>query len=235
MLLGKIYKAALFSSLRYSKYIVGLQDILRYWPNEEMLKVAMKFVMHSKLDGDYLEFGVFRGANIVAAFHLAQRHGLDAMQFYAFDSFQGLPEVSGVDRGGSVDFFSRGEFSCDMPSFKRITERKGVDQRRLHLVPGWYNEVLNAETKRRLPLKKAALVWIDCDLYESTVPVLDFITDYVQNGTLLMFDDWFCFRGDPDKGEQRAFREWLAKNPSIKATQFYRFGWHGESFILNPS
>jgi hypothetical protein len=83
-----------------------------------------------------------------------------------------------------------------------------------------------------LPLRKAALVWIDCDFYESTVPVLEFITDYVQDGTLLIFDDWFCFRGDPERGEQRAFAEWLARNPWIRAGELLRFGWHGSSFIL---
>ncbi|MCG2718374.1 MAG: methyltransferase, partial [Nanoarchaeota archaeon] len=72
-----------------------------------------------------------------------------------------------------------------------------------------------------------------CDLYESTVLVLDFITEYIQDGTIIIFDDWFSFRGNPNRGEQKAFKEWLKKNPSIKTTEFYRFGWHGNSFITH--
>ena len=81
-------------------------------------------------------------------------------------------------------------------------------------------------------IKKAALIWVDCDLYESTVPVLNFITDYVQDGTIIVFDDWFSFKGNLNMGEQRAFREWLKKNPSIRATEFHRFA-TGNSFILH--
>jgi O-methyltransferase len=48
------------------------------------------------------------------------------------------------------------------------------------------------------------VIWVDCDLYESTVPVLDFITEYIQDGTVIIFDDWYSFRADPDRGEQKA-------------------------------
>jgi hypothetical protein len=99
-------------------------------------------------------------------------------------------------------------------------------------VKGWYDKVLNEETKKKLPLKKAAVVMVDCDLYESTVPVLNFITDYLQEGTVIVFDDWFCYRADPDRGEQKAFREWLKRNPSIKVTEYNRFGVEGNSFIV---
>lgn len=81
-------------------------------------------------------------------------------------------------------------------------------------------------------LRKQQLFLIDCDLYESTVPVLNFITDYLQNGTIFTFDDWYCFRGDPQRGEWRAFKEWLKNNPSIKAIQLRKFGSGGNSFII---
>jgi hypothetical protein len=41
--------------------------------------------------------------------------------------------------------------------------------------------VLKRTGVTKLPLKKAAIIMIDCDLYESTVSVLDFITDYLQD------------------------------------------------------
>jgi O-methyltransferase len=110
-----------------------------------------------------------------------------------------------------------------------------VDLAKVEIVAGWYDDVLNDEAKERLPLRAASVIWVDCDLYESTVPVLAFVTDYVQDGTVLIFDDWFCFRGDPHRGEQRAFREWLEKNPEITASEFHKFGWHGNSFILHRS
>ena len=61
---------------------------------------------------------------------------------------------------------------------------------------------------------------------------MNFITDYIQEGTILIFDDWFSFRGNPNRGEQRAFREWLEKNPSFQAVEYYKAG-NINSFIMH--
>ena len=92
---------------------------------------------------------------------------------------------------------------------------------------------LNNETKQKLPIKSAAIVFIDCDLYASTVPVLNFISDYLEDGAILIFDDWFCFKGSPERGEQKAFHEWLKNNPQFKAVEYHKFNWRGNSFIIN--
>ena len=219
-------------SLRYSHPFSILQNVFMYSTQEEMMKIAMDFAEISKVDGDYLEFGVYEGNAFVSAFHFAQSRNLKSMKFYAFDSFKGLPEIKGVDAKG-FRHFSKGQFSCDANKFKKIVSRQGVDLKKVKIIPGWFYETLNKETKKKLPLKRAAVIWIDCDLYESTAPVLNFIKDYLQDGTILVFDDWFCFKGNPDKGEQKAFMEWLKKNPSIRAIEFHKFCPFGNSFIIN--
>lgn len=52
-------------------------------------------------------------------------------------------------------------------------------------------------------------------------------------GTIIMLDDWFCFRGNPNKGEQKAFREWLENNPLITATEFHKYCTESISFIIH--
>lgn len=156
------------------------------------------------------------------------------MKFYAFDSFEGLPEIKGVDVG-NFKHFEQGQFTCSEAQFKDNIKRRGVDLGLVTIIPGWYNQVLTTKTKETLLIKKAAIVWIDCDIYESTIPVLDFLIDYVQDGTIIIFDDWFCFRGNPNRGEQRAFREWLGRNPQFTAAEFYRFDWGGNSFIIHTN
>jgi O-methyltransferase len=204
-------------------------------PRRMMLAQAMDYARHS-VEGDYLEFGVSKGGTFVAAVEYARKSELDAMRFYAFDSFQGLPAPKGLDsRGFQHADFTPGGYACSETDFRGILARARVDPARVTIVAGWYSEVLGAGSGLALPLRRAAVAWIDCDFYESTVPVLEFLTRYVQDGTLLIFDDWFCFRGDPERGEQRAFAEWLARNPWIRATELLRFGWHGTSFILRCS
>lgn len=230
--LGALRRFSMHPSFRYSKYFKYLGDGFSYAPKEGMLETAMSFADNSDLEGSYLEFGVFRGRSFISAFHLAQMRNLSSMDFYAFDSFEGIPEISGVDAEGYQQFREE-QCYCDLETFVDNITSEGVDIDKVEIVQGWFDDVLNEDTKDELPLKKASVVLIDCDLYESTVPVLNFLTDYIQDGTILIFDDWFCFRADPERGQQRAFREWLEENPLIKPVEFRDYGWNGRSFILS--
>ena len=206
-----------------------LQKLFVHSAREEFIRSAMEYISVTGLEGDYLEFGLFRGLTFVPAYHFAQRNGLKKMRFYGFDSFEGLPAIRGRDVGGE---FAQGQYCLSLDKFRRLIAASGVRLDKVHLVEGWYDAVLNEDTKQCLPLESAAFIFIDCDLYESTIPVLNFISDYLQTGTVIAFDDWFCFKGDPEKGEQRAFREWLEHNPAFDAIEFHKFSWSGNSFII---
>ena len=62
---------------------------------------------------------------------------------------------------------------------------------------------------------------------------LEFITDIIDTGSFLIFDDWFCYGGDPNSGEIKATREWLEKNPQITLVEYRKFGIDGNSFLVN--
>jgi len=218
--------------VRFTPWYMKLQKLFVYTPREEFIRSAMEYISTTGLEGDYLEFGLFRGSSFVPAYHFAQRNKLKNMQFYGFDSFEGLPAINGRDVGGE---FTQGQYCLSLDKFTRLISGNGVRLDKVNLVNGWYDSVLNKDTKQRLPLKSAAFVFVDCDLYESTIPVLNFISDYLQTGTVIAFDDWFCFKGDPEKGEQRAFREWLESNSAFDAIEFHKFGWSGNSFIIRAN
>jgi len=231
-LTGKIYRSIVALPYRYSTLFGALRTIFSYEPAEEIINKAMAFITYSRIGGDYLEFGVYKGNSFAAAYHLAQKHGLREMKFYAFDSFQGLPEISGLDIHQS-NVLEKSDCACSLKKFQKIIARKGVDPKKVTAVAGWYKDTLNEKTKKELPIKKAAVIYVDCDFYESTVAVLNFITDYLQDGTVLIFDDWFLFRGSPNYGEQKAFSQWLAAHPYLKTTEFQKSGWASNSFIIH--
>ena len=62
---------------------------------------------------------------------------------------------------------------------------------------------------------KAAIVHLDCDLYISTKQVLDGLDRHgvMQDGTVLMFDDWNCHRANPAFGQRGALALFLARMP----------------------
>lgn len=197
---------------------------------QEILGFVMKYVEYLDLNGDYFEFGVYKGDNLCRAIYYAGTAGLTDMHFHAFDSFEGLPEFSETDQGFNP--FAPRAYAATEEEFLENLEEQGFDLSRLSIHTGWYEEVLPHIRQNQTIKGNAAIVWIDCDLYSSTRQALNFIKDYLVDGAIILFDDWFCFKGYADLGEMGAFREWLDRNPGIKAVPFRKFGWHGNSFII---
>jgi hypothetical protein len=200
------------------------------YENARMIETAFASVYNNEVRGDYLEFGVYRGRTFATAWDASLRYQLGDMKFYAFDSFTGLPEISSKDVGGE---FRQGQFRAERMQFEKTLRRNRVDRSRVTVIEGLFDETLKKENAEKIPIKQAAVVWIDCDLYTSTVPVLDFISDILADGAVLIFDDWYCFKSNPERGEQLACSEWLGSHPDIRLTEYHKFGWAGCSFIVN--
>jgi O-methyltransferase len=181
--------------------------------------------------GDYAEFGVYRGETFA---HVVRRSSplMPSMRFFAFDSFQGLPEPTGADKNGE---FWKGQFSCSRQDFERTLSRAEANSSRVRVVEGWFQDSLCGQTAVQHSLNTVSLAFIDCDLYESCVPVLDFLTDKLRQGSVLLFDDWLNFRGCPDRGVQLATRQWLEQNPRLFLHPWFSFCHHGQAFIVNDS
>jgi len=191
-----------------------------------------EYLIGAQIPGDYLEFGVFQGTTFIYAYSQMSLY-FRSMKFIAFDSFEGLPIPKGIDAvNGYSSNFNKAEFLCTEDEFvKKLVESK-VDLQRIVTVKGWFNNTLILKNAKNYGLEKIAVAWIDCDLYESTVPVLKFITPYLSIGSVIIFDDWRCFRNHPDYGEQRACREWLDANPNITLNELFSFGWNGIAFTI---
>ncbi len=184
---------------------------------ELFLSIAVFCHQNRPLEGYYFEFGC-HGARTIRYAHDAF-HALFDWTYVAFDSFAGLPEIPEIDR---QPIWQAGDLHTSEEEFVRLAVEHGVPRDRLLTVPGFYDRTLTAELKRRLLPARAAVVYVDCDLYTSTVPVLEFVKDFLQPGTVIVFDDWFCFKGDPDRGERRAFRELRERFPHLVFQDFLR-------------
>lgn len=234
-----VIKSRLKRALKVLMNMEPLPNLLSRWSllrdaKWQILNKIMRSLRSWKLPpGDYLEFGVYRGLSFLHAYELAKKNQLDFMRFYAFDSFEGLPaDIDAAEK--KYNHFYEGQYACSEEEFRGILAKAGVDLNwgRVTIVPGFYDQILTDELKKRLPIKRASVVWIDCDLYESTVPVLDFVTDYITTGSFLVFDDWFSFGADPSAGEMRATNEWLAQNSNITLVEYHKFHTGGISFLV---
>jgi O-methyltransferase len=219
------------------------------------LYTAATFTTRNYVAGDYLEFGVWRGDSFSKAYHAIREmraqhtawlnrhvtyssngHGTPEFtrwrewkpKFFAFDSFAGLPSTGDQMQ----EEWAAGSYACSEAEFKANIAREGVNLSDVVTVPGFYENSLTPELKRKLRLTRAAIVHIDCDLYDSTMRVLDFVTDLLTQGSVIVFDDWFFNQGRKDCGEQKACDEWLRRNPHIELTPYWQEP-QPMSFIVN--
>jgi len=80
--------------------------------------------------------------------------------------------------------------------------------------------------------EKAAVILFDMDLYEPTFSALCWSRQLMQTGTFLLFDEFFAFGGDSNKGEARALREFLNLNPEVSVREYASYGAGGKIFIV---
>lgn len=215
------------------------------------VRAAASHAAWNQLPGDYLEFGTWRGDSFIEAWHaitqartVVERFNTKLgpddpfwewsrvrPRFWAFDSFAGLPPGE-AERHAD---YAAGSYACSEAEFMTNVLNRGVERRAVVTVPGFFDQSLTENTRRHIGISSAAIVLIDCDLYESTVPVLEFITPLVQQGTILIFHDWYRFRGSRLHGERRACEEWLARHGSITLEDWWQQGPQCKAFLVHRS
>jgi len=160
-------------------------------------------------EGDYLEFGVFKGSSFrhsIKCCHKFKKFNPDILKtkFYGFDSFDGFGELDVIDEH---TFFQDSNFATTLEATnKRIKKISGeID---FKLIPGFFEESLSCGPKS-MGIEKAKIVMIDCDTYSGAKEALNFCKPIVQQGTIFLLDDYFYYKGNKNKGEMRAFEEFI--------------------------
>ena len=188
---------------------------------------AMNYAKIALLPKVYLEFGCHSGRTFSAAIRASRELSiLEDTSFYAFDSFEGLPETTDDD-----GIFESGTFLTGIADFKKALEKQASykisDD---SIVKGFYSDSLTSELQAKMP--KVGVVHIDVDLYSSTVEVLSFIKPLLVPGSVLIFDDWYCFPAGSNLGESRALHEFLDENPCFKVIEWKSYSSFGKSFFV---
>ncbi len=136
--------------------------------------------------GLILEFGVATGRTLNQFGQLFPKKTV-----YGFDGFEGLPEA--------WDWrFRAGHFQQQLPRVRDNCE----------LVVGWFDKTLPSFVKEHTD--PVAFLHIDCDLYSSTVTVLDLLKGRLRAGTIIVFDEYLNFPGW-EQDEHRAWTEFAQK------------------------
>lgn len=157
------------------------------------LKKALEYVT---IEGSILEFGVFQGNTITV---IANKFTNNTI--HGFDSFEGLPED--WDIGHKIipgDTFNRDGILPTVP-------------KNVKFWVGWFEDSLPKYlNEHNEPIK---LLHIDCDLYSSTVTVLDALNPFIVKDTIIILDDFYPWGhigyANWEAGEYKALHDWIKK------------------------
>lgn len=199
-------------------------DLKRHAPDFEqhfgermqILSDSVQQVIRGAVEGDIAEFGVAKGHSLytiattmVYCDDTARRLKMPLKVLHAFDSFEGLPEATlpGDIDAPLVESGIWGAGKCATSGLEVIIQvgLQYLPPDRFAVHPGWFKDTL--------PLIPApmryALVHLDCDLYESSIQVLDdlFSQKRLADGCIILFDDFLCNRGSKELAQRKAWEE----------------------------
>jgi len=162
----------------------ALPDAVGFETQKELIEYSLG---HVKVDGHYMEFGVFTGGTIR---FMAKR--APGRTFHGFDSFEGLPE----DWGG---------FSLGAAAFN-VKGRRPKVPANVRLYSGWFDRSLPKWLEDNDG--PVAFMHVDCDLYSSTKTIFELLVARLQPGSIVLFDEYFNY---PNwrQHEFKAFREFV--------------------------
>jgi hypothetical protein len=193
--------------------------------------MAVGFLHTAGVVGDYHEYGCYSATSFRMMLSEAFKMGLDRMNFFAFDSFEGLPEIkTNVSEHSN---WRAGSMAMSQQEFVDKILQHGIYADRVRCIPGWFDRSLTSGLQEEFQSHEQpiALATVDCDLYESAVPVFRFIEPLLQDGSLIYIDDYYAgYRGSPRCGVAGAFHDY-EKHSAYRFQPFLNVGWWGKSFI----
>jgi O-methyltransferase len=191
---------------------------------------AVSWIKENNVQGAFCEFGCYSGESFMNLYFQCRALLRTCPIFYLFDSFQGLPKQDAPD---PAPRWKEGDYFYPYEDFLKRMDFFKIPRDAYTAVPGFYDKTLTSSTRALLEIGPMALVHIDCDLYESTLDALAFITPNIQNGTVILFDDYYCWKGVPRRGECGALDYWISRNPRWGVVPWQAYSFNGKAFIVS--
>ncbi|MEG4272831.1 MULTISPECIES: TylF/MycF/NovP-related O-methyltransferase, partial [unclassified Microcoleus] len=216
----------------------NLSQIEKY----KALALGVEYVAGTDVEGDIAEFGTMFGNTAkFLAFALSRNDSnynitlkLSQMKLHLFDSFQGLPysEAQPDQDSPHVKTGVWGPGTCKGSSQEQVLKicKQYLPESRIRIYEGWFKDTLS-----QIPTQtKFSMIHIDSDLYQSAIEVLDacFGRKFVQEGTVIFFDDWNCNRASPKFGERRAWQE-IQEKYAVKFSNWGIYSTGGYRIIVH--
>lgn len=194
--------------------IVRKNTMLPY-QNLVTLYEQVMFCEKNRIDGDFVECGVWKGGAVGLMALCNLKYGSSRRKLHLFDAFEeicapneivdGQKAIKEVKHALGENAPIHGELiplkgiydqfggPSDVDECKQlITERIGYNSEYVYFHKGWFQNTVPQNSKE---IDKIAILRLDGDWYESTKICLDYLFDKVVQGGFIIIDDYGLYSG----------------------------------------
>ena len=167
---------------------------------------AVRYIELNKIEGDFVECGVWRGGSIIAVLKTLESVYSFEREIYLYDTFEGMTKPINVDKSflgsSAIDVLHksrigrRTQHQAGVIAYSTLSDvRTGIEETnypssKIHYIVGDVIETLKSSSH-----KKIALLRLDTDWYESTKAELEHLWDSVSSGGIVILDDYDYWQG----------------------------------------
>jgi len=163
------------------------------------------------IEGDYIEFGMLNGKTLLHSYKVSKKLNLHKnINFWGLDSFEGFP-VENHNFYKSENFKS--SYKKALKTFNKYTK--------VNIVKGFFSESLQISLLDNV--SKLSFVYVDCDIYESSLDIFPYIKKRIQPGSFIMIDDYSSIDHN-NKSIAKAFLENFRINDEVIVFDYFDNG-----------
>ncbi len=161
---------------------------------------SVRYVAMEKVPGAIVECGVWRGANMMIAAKALIELGVKDRELYLYDTFEGMPpptkedrDYSGVTAEHHLSSETKGTgvwCEASLEDVQANMAATGYPPALIHYLKGMVEQTI----PKMLP-QKIALLRLDTDWYESTRHELEHLYPLLEQGGVLLIDDYGHWQG----------------------------------------
>ena len=160
---------------------------------------ALRHLKMKKIDGDYVECGVWKGGNVLLFKKFLENEDFSQRNIYAFDTFEGMtnPDENDFEINTNISATKllkndkKKETNvwgvCSLENVKKNISKYVNNLENIYFVKGPVEITLNEA--KNIP-KKISLLRLDTDWYQSTKKELEVLYEKVSSGGVIIIDDY---------------------------------------------
>ncbi len=185
---------------------------------------AVKHVKNQKIEGDFVECGVWKGGNLIIYNSLNKKYNL-GKKIFGYDTFSGMSEPT-IHDNNFLNINAKNEweknkkannvnlsFNCysSLDEVKKnINLAAGENSlESINLIEGKVENTL--KINKNLP-EKISILRLDTDWYESTKIELEILFPKLSNGGILIIDDYGQWKGSRKAVDEFFFNKNVVMN-----------------------